>query len=234
MGRNVYKKREMRTFFLIVIIHCSLASIAQDLNRQNNNQIMLIGALDSNSAWELGLSYTRRLSPWCGVGVGMNVYKQYSDEIHASGSDIQGAGISEWILSDNSTRVGGLQLNPFVHINTPSLCYIEDAGLKLYIEPGALLTVSSNKCEVDYWDGHGYYATQIFKGHGGDWLSWACRIGLSLENDFGFVNIGYFTSNLDMYAYKRNIRIGNTTLGDGLPKRHSNWGIFIGVGLKFH
>lgn len=224
----------MKRITLIFLLLGSLALYAQGEDKPAKNQVMLSGALDSNSAWELGLFYTRRLASWFGIGCGVNGFEQYSNEIHVSGPVIQGTHISEWILSDNSARVGGLQLNTFVHVNTPPLFCIDDAKVNLYMEPGVLMTVSSNKCEATYWDGHGYYITRVFSGEGGVCVSWICRIGLALENEFGTVNIGCFTSNCDIYANKRNISIGNVSFDENLPKRHSNWGVYVGVGLKFH
>lgn len=224
----------MKRIALILLFQSSLALYAQVEDKPAKNQIMLSGALDSNSAWELGIFYTRRLSSWLGIGGGVNSFKQYYDEFHVSGPVIPGTHISEWILSDNSARAGGLQLSTFVHVNTPPLFCIEEAKFNLYVEPGALMTASTNKCETAYWDGSGYYDARVFSGKGGVNFSWICRLGLALETDFGAINVGYFTSNCDIYANKRDIRIGNVAIGESLPKRHSNWGVYVGVGLKFH
>lgn len=222
----------MRKTVILFLFFSSIPLLAQE-ETINKNQIMLSGAIDSNSAWEFSGNYMRRLNSWLGIGAGLNVYRQYTNEISASGPAMQVTNISEWVLSDNSKCVAGLQFNPFVHINTPKLFTIEDAEANVYVEPGLLMTASSNKIEADYWDGTGYYIARTFHGHGGNWLSWNCRLGIALENDAGILCAGCFMSNMDMYTYKRNIYVGNTRLGDHMPKKKSNWGIYIGIGMKF-
>lgn len=222
----------MKQIAFLFFYFLAIPSFSQE-EKMNSNQIMLSGAIDSNSAWELSGNYMKRLNSWFGIGAGLNVFKQYSNEISASGSTLQVTNISEWILSDDSKRIAGLQFNPFVHINTPKLFAIEDAEVNIYAEPGLLMTISSNKIEADYWDGTGYYIARTFHGHSGNWLSWNCRLGIALENDAGILCIGYFISNMDMYTYKRNIYVGDTRLGDYMPKQKYNWGIYIGLGMKF-
>jgi len=217
----------MRKLAFTLICLCSSVVYAQD--GRVANQISLSGALDSNSAWEVGLSYMRKISSWFGVGVGANVYSQYSGEIKASGENMQGTSISEWILGGNSGRVAGIQINPFVHLSTPSLFSFQGADFTVYAEPGLLLSLSSNKCGVVFWDGRGYYVTRMYRGKSGDWFSGICRLGVSLENEYGVFNLGYFLSDFDMYSFKRSIRIGATVLGDYMPNKHTNWGIYIVV-----
>jgi hypothetical protein len=70
-----------------------------------SNQYTLSGALDSNSAWELEFSYMRRIFPYIGIGAGINIYHQYSDEISASGGNVPGTSINQpmdLILTRNS------------------------------------------------------------------------------------------------------------------------------------
>lgn len=205
---------------------------------ENLNQISLSGALDSNVAWEIQFSYMRRIFPWFGAGVGANMYHQYSDEIDVQGDPIAdpsaGSSISPWILSDNSQRATGLQLNPYVHRNTPTLFSIEDAGINLYVEPGLLVTLASDRrVEVDYLGNAGYNIACDFSSNRGDWVFWNCRAGVALENNGGSITLGYFASNMDIYAYKRHIHIDNVYLGDYLPHTHFNWGIYLRLGYNF-
>jgi hypothetical protein len=222
----------MKKAFCLLLCFLPMVLCAQE-EKPKNNQLTLSGALDSNDAWEVDFSYMRRFTSWMGVGAGMNFYRQYSDDITASGGSVQGQSLPQWILSDNSKKATGLQFRPFVHLNTPALFHIEDAGVNLYAEPGVLMTFLYNRnVKADYWDGSGYYSERTFDGHGGNWLSWNCRLGIALENEYGSLSIGYMASNQDMYDALRDIRIENVRLGDTLPKKHSNWGIFISIAGK--
>ena len=222
----------MRKVILIILWLLPIILSAQE-DKPTNKQISLLGALDSNSAWELEFSYMRRLTSWFGAGAGLNIYHQYSDEITAEGDPVPGMSISQWILSDKSKRATGMQFNPFVHINTPALFRIEGNGVNLYAEPGVLMTFLSDKnVEADYWNGSGYYVGRTFYGHGGDWLFWCCRLGIALENEYGCLSIGYLASNTDMYSFKRNIHIDNVRLGNNLSKTHFNWAVFVNLGCK--
>lgn len=222
----------MKKVILIILLIFSLTLNAQE-REIKNNQLTLSGALDSNSAWEIEFSYMRRLSPYVGLGAGVNLYHQYYDEISANGPDMPGAYLAQWVLSDESKRATGMVFNPFVHLNTPALFKVEDLGVNIFAEPGLSMAFLTDKnVEVDYWNKNDYYYGKTFYGHGGDWLYWNCRIGIAMENEDGCLQLGYFASNIDMYSYKRNIKIENIRLGDDLPTTHFNWGIFISLGCK--
>ncbi|MCI1741686.1 MAG: hypothetical protein LKI18_04815 [Prevotella sp.] len=223
----------IKNIVFIILWIFPITLMAQE-EKIKSNQYTLSGALDSNSAWELEFSYMRRIFPYIGIGAGINIYHQYSDEISASGGNVPGTSISQWILSNNSKQATGLVFNPFVHIKTPTLFHIDEMGVNIFTEPGLSIAFLTDKnVGVNYWNGSGYYDTKTFYGHGGNWLYWHYRIGGSMENEDVVLSMGYFASNIDFYSYKRNIRIENVRLGDNLPKKHFNWGIFISLGYKF-
>lgn len=221
----------MKKLFYILLL-CSISHIIKAQEKQNN-QIVLSGAVDSNDAWELKFSYVKKLKEWFGLGIGLNVYKQYYGGITVSGPPIHGVGINEWILSDNSRCAGGVQLNPFIHINTPTLFHIQDFKADIYMEPGVQMTITSNKLEADYWYNNGYYLSRTFEGHGGKWFSWNYCMGVELENEECLFGLGYFISNMDIYSYKRDIKIDKIRIGDYLPSPQKKWGLCICIGLKF-
>lgn len=222
----------MRKTILIIFYFLSLPLWAQEIP-PSKNQLTLSGALDSNDAWEVEFSYMRRLNSWLGAGAGVSIYQQYACNINPDVPKLPGQGIPQWILSDQSQHMSGVQFNPYLHLNTPTLFTIQDLGVVLYAEPGLLLTLADRNIAADYWYGNGYYDRRTFSGHSGDRLFWSCRSGLSLEGEKGCFSIGYFASNTDMYTNIRSIHIDNVDLGKYLPKKHFNWGIFISLGYKF-
>ena len=225
----------MKKILLFLLCFLPLFSpAAEEEDEKHYNQISLAGALDSNDAWEVEFSYMRRFNSWLGAGVGLNFYAQYVDNIDVHGAPIPDVGASSWILSDRSKRAAGLQLNPYVHFNTPSLIRIESAGIKLFAEPGLLTTaIAKRKVEKLMPGDSGYTLMQTYTGHGGDWLFWSVRLGATLENDDGAVSIGWLGSNMDMYSFVRHIRIDDILIGDHLPARHLHWGVFISLAYKF-
>lgn len=226
----------MKRLISIVLGILSLPFWAQE-NEVLRNQIFLSGAENSNWAWEVEASYMRRVNSWLGAGAGLNLYHQWTGMIYAEGPSIQVAHdmtIAGWRLSDDSRRASGIQFNPFIHLNTPSLFRLFGACVLLYAEPGALMTIFSDRnVEVDYWTGSNYGVGRTFTSNKGDWFFWSTRLGVSLDDDGFSISAGYLASNVDFYAYTRHIQVENVRLGDNLPHKRFNWGVYVNVGYKF-
>lgn len=151
-------------------------------------------------AYELGYQYYP--FKYAGFGLGLELDDNYGDEPLLGSHDDE---------EYDADRIVKFNFHPMLSFRTPTIWFSHDSswGLMLRCDPGVVLSfpvndeiyVTDRTCQDEWGVTHGKTAT--IRNHGGKWLFWRVRTGLSVYNEFGMITVGWSISNYNI-NYCRN------------------------------
>lgn len=154
------------------------------------------GALVSQAAYHLEVSYHYMLNRYVGLGGGLGLWQNYFSDGYPQGP--------EWRLDEDSARPGNLYLRLSALLKTPSITF-KSARWGLMAEPACMLQVPYTRVYVNDMYGIVEANSHRLSTNNGQWLVVELRTGIYVNFGPIGINAGYALSNLDIYSYYRNL-----------------------------
>lgn len=181
--------------------------------------------LFSVDTWKLEASYHWFPIKYIGIGGGLGVWKQYTEN-----------GVpctKEWSVDDNSNKMCNVYLMPSLLLKSPSFVKSESVQLGLMNETGFMMNIPYRKVEVEKRTSFNKFVYDEVSCHKGRWHAFNVRTGVYLNIDAFSIFLGYVFSNLDIYGMHRNMQYQGVQFNQFYPKRKNTNGAFMMIGYSF-
>lgn len=214
-------------YVLCVCISAFLGVKAKAQEDNARHKVSITAALTSGDTWQLEAAYHWMPVPYVGIGGGIGFWKQFSSSCVPSGK--------YWKVNEDYQYPSDLYFHPSILLVSPPVIRKEDFSIHVTAEGGLIMNVPYDKVCIDICKDEYYipYEQKYISNNKGNWCFYDIKIGIATKIDPLTITVGYMFSNLDVYAMRRNMKYGNTSLGDFYPEAGKIHGGYVTISLAF-